>query len=106
MSNIGSDMLLAPTSSTSLATSTSSTAATDILGSDTASGFYDFSVKGADVHWIFGRSAVAAVTTSNGFYVSAGSRITYYIDVDTRYIRAIATSTVAGQAITIARSGP
>ena len=107
MADIGSDYLLAPTSSTSTATSAASTAAIDITGSDTAGGFYDFAVKGADVHILFGRADVAAATTSNGFYLSAGSRVCYWIDPTLpRYYRAIATDTVAGQAITAARSGP
>ncbi len=107
MADIGSDFLFPPTASTSTATSAASTAAVDITGSDTVGGFYDFSVKGADVHILFGKSDVAAATTSNAFYLSAGSRVSYWIDpANARYFRAIATSTVSGQAINVARSGP
>jgi hypothetical protein len=108
MADIGSDFLFPPTSSTSTATTSGvSTAAVDITGAVDSAGFYDFSIKGADVHILFGKSTVAAATTSNGFYLSAGSRVSYWIDPTVaRYFTAIATSAVAGQAINVARSGP
>ena len=103
---IGSEYITAPTSVHSEATSGSSTTAYDITGGAGLTGFFDFSVKGADVHILFGISTVSAATTSNGMYIPAGATRTYWINDNSRYCRIIATSTVSGQAVLIARSGP
>lgn len=103
---IGSEYLLAPTSVTTTATTLASTAAVDVLGATAAPGLYTFIVKGSDVHIIFGNSAVAAATTTNGAYWTAGTREDIYITADTRYFRVIATTTVAGQVFQHYRSGP
>ena len=104
--SIASEYVLAPTSATNTATSASSTSAIDITSDANASGWYDFSIKGADVHIIFGNSSVAAATTGNGLYLPAGISNMYYITPQTRYYRAIATSTVSGQVVSVAKVGP
>ena len=103
---IGSEYLLAPSSVTATVTSGVSTAAVDALGANAVGGFFDFSVKGADVHILFGNASVAAATTSNAMYVPAGAVRTYYLTQDTRYFRVLATAIVVGQAVLVAKSGP
>lgn len=104
---IASEYVLAPTSATNTATTNGvSTDATPVTGDANASGWYCFAVKGADVHIIFGNSSVAAATTSNGLYLPAGIVQMYYITPQTRYYRAIATSTVSGQVVSVAKAGP
>lgn len=104
--SIGSEYLLAPTAVTTTATTTASTAAVDVLGATAAPGLYTFIVKGSDVHVLFGNAAVVAATTTNGAFMTAGSREDFYLTADTRYFRVIATDTVAGQAVQTYRSGP
>jgi hypothetical protein len=102
----GYENIFAPTSSHSEPTSGASTAAYDITGGSSGNGIYNFAVKGADVHILFGAtSSMDAATTSNGFYLAAGTIIPWRIDDNRRYCRMIATTTVSGQAVTIARSG-
>lgn len=103
---IGSARIKAPSSVTATPTSGTSTTAIDALGGNDRVGFYDFSVKGADVHILFGNANVAAATTSNAMYIPAGTIKTYWLTADTRYFRVIATSTVTGQAVLFAPSGP
>jgi hypothetical protein len=84
--------ILAPTTTTSTATSVVSSAAIDVLGAAMAGEFY-FSVVGADVYVIFGStSALAAASSSNGFPLTAGSREPYMVDSNRRYMRVIAQS--------------
>lgn len=75
------------------------------VGGIGGAGLHSFHIKLADVHMIFGRTGVTAATTSHMYY-PAGSRVRYQITDATRYVRIIATSAVAGQSVTIARSGP
>lgn len=104
-SQLQPEYLTPPTVVTNTATTTSSTAAIDVLGTASPS-YYNFSVKGSPVHILFGPSAVAAATTSNAFYMPADTMLPFFINADTRYFRVIATSTVTGQAVSVARSGP
>lgn len=89
----------APTSVTNTATSASSTAAIDANGSSGTPRRFYFSVKGADVHILFGTSAVAAASTSNGAYLPAGAVMPFDLDDNSRYFRVIATSTVSGSCV-------
>ena len=101
-----SDYLKAPTSVTSTPTTTGSTTAIDLLADGGPPGYFNFAIKGADVHMYMSNvSTMADATTSNAMYHPAGAfNVPYYIDENTRYFKAIATSTVSGQAITWCRS--
>lgn len=95
------DKVRAPTSATNTATTNGvSTSAIDVLGSSGTPTWFNFSIKGADVHILFGPTgSLTAATTSNALYLPAGIVIPFYIDDNTRYFRAIATSAVTGQCV-------
>lgn len=70
---------LAPTTVTKTAAVTASTSATAIGGT----GFYMFGVEESTsdgVYVLFGTSAVAAASASNGLHIAAGEKIERYID--------------------------
>ncbi len=102
---IGSEYILPPTAVTTTATTLASTAAVQITPAGVP-GLFTFIAKGSDVHVLFGGSDVAAATTSNGAYISAGSHFDFFITDAARYFRVIATDTVSGQSFQFYRSGP
>lgn len=85
-STVNAELVLAPTSATNTAISTTSTTAIAVG----VRGFITLSAIGVDVYILFGESTVAAATTSNAFAIPAGSTINFYVGTPGRtHFRAI-----------------
>ncbi len=85
-STVNAELVLAPTSATNTAISTTCTAAIAVG----VKGFITLSAIGVDVYFLFGDSTMAAITTSTGWALPAGSSFNFYVGTPGRtHFRAI-----------------
>ena len=89
MSSVNADIVLPPTGTSSVAVTSTSTAATPLSGN----GYFAFKATGNTAFIIFGRADVDEASTSNGWPISDGETIHRYISDAITHFRVVTPTT-------------